>query len=191
MADSSRPLVQWSFLQVKKFKNSVAPTPCFLQSATQIGSKILFFGGCDSNGDASNQLLLYDTVSFLWTSPANSTDFQEHHPGGRYGHSATLVEMHPPKIMIYGGMQAGGTFEFAAPDSVEDEEADNPGSRHVMSVRRKGKKSALLEGTDEAVYFLTLNAEHWEWSKPITRGVEGNRKPPARAEHSACKTGHK
>ncbi len=91
------PLVQWSFLQYKKLqKSGVAPTPSFLQSTTQIGSKILMYGGCDHNGDGISQLLIYDTVSYQWSSPVDGKEFQEDHPGGRYGHSATLV-IHSPK----------------------------------------------------------------------------------------------
>ncbi len=103
-----RPLVQWSFLQFKKTgkKGSLAaPTPCFLHSATQIGSKLLVYGGCDYFGDALNQLYIYDTENFQWSAPADEeAAFQEDNAGCRYGHSAVLVEMHPPKIMIYGGM---------------------------------------------------------------------------------------
>lgn len=45
---SDLPLVQWSFLQFKKTVNKgSAPINCFLHSATQIGSKILIYGGCD------------------------------------------------------------------------------------------------------------------------------------------------
>lgn len=184
-----QPLVQWSFLQVRRFRNNTAPAPCFLHSATQIGSKILVYGGCDSNGDAISQLFLYDTNSFQWTSPADASSFQEDHPGARYGHSATLVEMHPPKIILYGGMQASDTFEFAAPDGVEEE--DPSGStfrRDFMSSRRKGKQSNAFEGTDEGVYILTLNADRWVWSKPLILSPK-NERPLPRAEHSACKTG--
>lgn len=105
-----RPLVQWSFFQFKSKKGSgkkelSAPSPCFLHSATQIGSKILIYGGCDYFGEALNQLFIYDTATFQWSAPSDAeSNFQEDHPGCRYGHSATLVEMHPPKIMIYGGM---------------------------------------------------------------------------------------
>mmetsp|Transcript_24814 Transcript_24814/g.41342 ORF Transcript_24814/g.41342 Transcript_24814/m.41342 type:complete len:601 (+) Transcript_24814:73-1875(+) len=187
---SDRPLVQWSFLQYKKGgKNTIAPIQSFLHSTTQIGSKLLVFGGCDYNGDAQSQLLIYDTTAFQWSSPGDATDYQEDHPGARYGHTATLVEMHPPKIMVYGGMIAGGTFEFDAPDGV-----DTPGpsefedmGRSLMAWRKKGQKS-VVEDSDENVYFLTLNAEHWTWSKPIVN-VEKSVKPPPRAEHSACKTG--
>lgn len=184
MADS-RPLVQWNFLQYKKSgKSSVAPSQCFLQSATQIGSKLLFYGGCDYYGEALDKLFLYDTTTFLWSSPEDATEFQEDHPGGRYGHVATLVEMHPPKIMVYGGFIGGGTFEFDAPDGMHE---DTSGSRSFMSWRRKGKKGQLNEETDDSVYFLTLNAEHWLWSKPLIHGNK-DAKPPSRAEHSACKT---
>jgi hypothetical protein len=39
--------------------------------------------------------------------------------------------------------------------------------------RRKGKEATnMMEEFDESVYFLTLNHDKWEWSKPI---VHGNR----------------
>jgi hypothetical protein len=186
-----KPLVQWSFLQYKKIKNSAAPVQCFLHSATQIGSKFLIFGGCDYNGEAQNQLLLYDTQTFQWSSPGDATDFQEDHPGARYGHSAVLVEMHPPKIMIYGGMLGGGTFEFDAPDGLMNENPagdEQSTGRSLMNWRRKGKQSSVIEDTDETVYFITLNADKWVWSKPLVHGGKDS-KPPGRAEHSACKTG--
>eukprot|EP00981_Chlorochromonas_danica_P014657 scaffold8522_cov157-Ochromonas_danica.AAC.1 len=183
-----RPLVQWSFLQYKRnTKTSSAPTACFLHSNTQIGSKLLVYGGCDYYGEALNQLLIYDTASFLWSSPKDAIEFQEDHPGGRYGHTATLVEMHPPKVMIYGGMTNSGTFEFDAPDSPEAH-GQSGIQRSFMTWRRKGKKSNLIEETDDAVYFLTLTADQWVWTKPLIHGSKET-KPPPRAEHSACKTG--
>lgn len=97
---SGLPLVQWQFLQMKKANKKNAPTPCFLQSCTQIGSKMLIYGGCNYNGDPISQLFIYDTVTYQWSSPTNATDFQEDHPGSRYGHTATLVEMHPPRILV-------------------------------------------------------------------------------------------
>ena len=99
-----RPLVQWSFLQFKKTnKSGASPIPCSLHSSTQIGSKILIFGGSDQYGEASSQLFLYDTVDYQWSTP-NDHSLQEDNPGARYGHSATLIEMHPPKVMVYGGV---------------------------------------------------------------------------------------
>jgi hypothetical protein len=185
---NDNPLVQWSFLQYKKTtKNSVSPVPCFLQSVTQIGSKLLYYGGCDYTGEALNQLLLYDTQAYLWSYPQNSAEMEEDHPGCRYGHTATLVEMHPPKIMVYGGFVGGGTYEFEQPDTVEDTDSSML-PRAFMSWRRKGKKSQIIEEVDETVYFLTLKAENWTFSKPLVRGNKES-KPAARAEHTACKTG--
>jgi hypothetical protein len=64
--------------------------------------------------------------------------------------------MHPPKVLIYGGMVNGGTFEFEAPDSMVDEASSpNHMERSFMSWRKSKKSKA--EETDEAVYFLTLN----------------------------------
>ncbi|RYH17592.1 hypothetical protein EON65_28400 [archaeon] len=181
------PLVQWSFLQYKRTnKSAAAPTACFLHSTTQIGSKIMVFGGSDFYGEGLNQLLIYDTASFLWSAPKDCIEFQEDHPGGRYGHTATLIEMHPPKVMIYGGMINGGTFEFDAPDTPDGTQTSN--QRSFMSWRKKGKKSLTMEDTDDSVYFLTLKADQWVWSKPLVHGGKQS-KPEARAEHSACKTG--
>jgi hypothetical protein len=185
---NDNPLVQWSFLQYKKTaKNTISPTPCFLQSVTQIGSKLLYFGGCDYAGEALNQLLLYDTANYLWSSPQNSADLEEDHPGCRYGHTATLIEMHPPKILVYGGFVGGGTYEFEEPDSIDDTESSSL-PRAFMSWRRKGQKSQLIEEVDDTVYFLTLNADKWNFTKPLVHGGKET-KPSARAEHSACKTG--
>jgi hypothetical protein len=183
-----RPLVQWTFFQYKKLKNGAAPVQCFLQSCTQIGSKFLIYGGCNYNGEPVNQLLLYDTATYQWSSPGDATEFQEDHPGPRYGHSAVLVELHPPKLMVYGGMIGGGTFEFDEPDSMDGTETSSASQRSFMNKRRKGKQSHASEDTDEAVYFLTLNADSWTWSKPLVHGGKDSR-PPGRAEHSACKTG--
>jgi hypothetical protein len=190
--------VQWSFLQYKKLGKSAAPTKCFLHSATQIGSKFLIYGGCDYNGVAQGQLLLYDTATFQWASPSDATTFQEDHPGARYGHSAVLVELHPPKIMVYGGMLDGGTYEFEEPDGISELDGGQGGmggngamsrmERLSMSWRKKGKQ-AVCEETDENVYFLTLNAEHWVWGKPLVNADGKGTKPAPRTEHSACKTG--
>lgn len=189
--NTERPLVQWSFLQFKKTNNKgVAPANCFLHSATQIGSKILIYGGCDYYGDALNQLFLYDTATYTWSAPKDGSEFQEDHPGCRYGHTATLVEMHPPRIMIYGGITNTGTFEFDAPDGLDAADMHSPDimERTFMTWRRKGRKSeSLVEESDESVYFLSLKAEEWIWSKPLIHGLRST-KPPARCEHTACKT---
>lgn len=167
------------------------PTKCFLHSATQIGSKILIYGGCDYYGEAQNQLFIYDTLNFQWSSPGDESQFQEDHPGKRYGHSAVLIEMHPPKIMVYGGMIDSGTYEFDSSDvgGVEENNDHNGAGieRSFMSWRKKGKKANLIEESDEAVYFLSLNADNWVWKKPLLSGTRALR-PPSRAEHSACKT---
>ena len=103
--------------------------------------------------------------------------------GGRYGHSATLIEMHPPKLIVYGGMINGGTFEFDEPDTVgavtsEDDAGDNPNSkisgfagieRSFMASRRKGKKNNSSEETDDAIYFLTLLSHNWIWRLVCTQ----------------------
>ena len=105
------PIVQWSFLQYKKLnRKTSAPIAVASQTFTQIGTKLLAYGGCDYNGEPSSQLYLYDTISYEWSVPDNATEFQESNPNARYGHSSTVIEMHPPKIMIFGGM-VGGKFE--------------------------------------------------------------------------------
>eukprot|EP01041_Mallomonas_annulata_P000981 gene982-1919_t len=184
-----RAALQWSFLQLKRIQKTSFPAPCFLQSGTQIGSKILIYGGCDYNGDALGQLFIFDTIKLDWSVPGDGSVFQEDHPGSRYGHSATLIDMHPPKIMIFGGMVGRtNTFEFESPDSVECS-GDNPMSRMqrpFMNWRRKGKNTTGEE-VDDSVYLLEMSAEKWRWTKPITQGGRTQR-PPPRAEHSACKT---
>lgn len=90
--------------------------------------------------------------------------------------------------MIYGGMVGGGTFEFDAPDGMDEANQKDVIERTFMSWRRKGKKGNTFEETDDAVYFLTLNSDKWVWSKPLVHGSKES-KPMARAEHSACKTG--
>jgi Ras-related protein Rab-1A len=187
---SDLPLVQWSFLQFKKTANKGStPVNCFLHSATQIGSKILIYGGCDYYGDGQSQLFLYDTATYTWSQPSFNSEFQEDNAGARYGHTATLIEMHPPKIMIYGGVNGNGTFEFDAPDGVDGfDKSPDVMERTFMKWRRKGRRNESVEESDDAVYFLTLKSEEWVWSKPIVHGNRSN-KPPARCEHSVCKTG--
>lgn len=130
--ENDRPLVQWSFLQFKKTsKNAPAPIPSFLHSATQIGTKILIYGGCDYYGDPQKQLFLYDTSTYQWSAPSNSSDYQEDDAGPRYGHTATLIEMHPPKIIVYGGI-SGGTFEFDEPNTLDDTEKPDTVDRNFM-----------------------------------------------------------
>jgi hypothetical protein len=121
------------------------------------------------------------------------------------------MQMHPPKIMVWGGIVDGGTFEFDAPDSAIDAvsvacpnrmcsiraelsfvnvsmQQDSPRKAKTGGVssmlkwnRRKGKEATnMMEEFDESVYFLTLNHDKWEWSKPI---VHGNR---AVTMHAVC-----
>ena len=79
-------LVQWNFLQLKKSNKKSTPVPCFLQSSTQIGSKILIYGGCNYHGDPLNQLFLYDTITYQWNLPNHITEYHDDSPGIRYGH---------------------------------------------------------------------------------------------------------
>jgi hypothetical protein len=137
-------------MQVKKANKKSSPVPCFLHSCTQIGSKILVYGGCNSNIEPISQVFVYDTQQFVWTSPSDSCDYQEDHPGMRYGHTATVIDMHPPRILVYGGMVAQNTFEFEAPDGI-DSVSSSALSRSFMSRRRKGKSKNIIEEVDDAV----------------------------------------
>lgn len=143
-------------------------------------------------GEAQSQLLIYDTTNFQWSSPSDVSNFQEDHPGKRYGHSSVLVQMHPPKLFLYGGVVGGGTFEFDAPDGVDAAEHEVQSSSIIQRTLapniRKGKKSVTIEDTDDSVYFLTLNADRWLWSKPLIHGSKQS-KPAPRTEHTCCKTG--
>ena len=68
------------------------------------------------------------------------------HPGARYGHSANVVEMHPPRILVYGGMIESNTYEF---DDVSDN--NNFRQRTFLSKRKKGKSKAHQEEPDNGV----------------------------------------
>ena len=71
------------------------------------------------------------------------------HPGARYGHSANVVEMHPPRILVYGGMIESNTYEF---DDVSDN--NNFRQRTFLSKRKKGKNKAHQEEPDNGVSML-------------------------------------
>lgn len=186
-SNTELPIVQWNFLQFKAKKGgNTCPQPCFLHSFTQIGGKLLLFGGANDEGDAKDQIFLYDPSTHTWSVPSDSNNWQEDHPGPRYGHTATLIENHPPKILIFGGMLGGGgTFEFDIPQSqtIDDEE---PISRPFMFFRRKGKKSNLIEEFDDNVYFLTISSDSWTWTKPLILSSKNSR-PLPRGEHSMVK----
>jgi small GTP-binding protein len=195
------PEVQWSFLQYRRQSSKVAaPTKAFLCSTTQIGSKLLVYGGCNFDGKALSQLFLYDTSAYFWNSAKDDREFQEDHPGPRYGHSATLVDMHPPRLMIFGGIVGGGTFEFEAPNGLlddasgssrGDEDTQDSLGRSLMSSRRGGKgtqRQTFDEETDDRVYFLELQTDKWVWKKPMIHGDKRDR-PDRRTEHSASKIG--
>lgn len=185
-----RPPTKWTYLQYKKGINkSNVPIDCFLHSATRIGSKILYYGGVNIYGEPLNQLFLYDTTRLSWIPPTEPFLHQEGFPGARYGHSSTLIAMHPPKVLIWGGSTNGGTFEFDIPDSV-DNEGSHPTitANPFMSVRRQGRKNKFIEETDENIYFLELNDSTWLWSKPTLTSKQSP-KPLPRNEHSMCKIG--
>lgn len=107
----------------------------------------------------------------------------------RYGHSATLVEMHPPKIMIYGGLNGSNTFEFESPISAGPSllDQDIMERSSMISRRRQGRRNTTIEEPDDSIYFLSLQSDRWIWNKPLIHGTAGD-KPAGRCEHSACKT---
>jgi len=201
-------LVTWSFLQYQK-SSSLAPAQCFLHSMTQIGSKLLLFGGCNYAGDAVKNMFIFDTKTYQWSTLKTSDNVDlESDPGMRFGHAAVLIEMHPPKIMVYGGMVGGSAFSFEGDDTtlemhvekadhyvpdaerdfgkdVEDKALPAGQQRSTMQARRKGQKN--VEEFDDAVYFLTLNNGYWEWSKPIVRSKVGSLRPMGRTEHTMTK----
>lgn len=101
-------------VQVPKRRKPQAPAPraCFLHSATRVGSKIVVVGGSDYYGSAIDQLLVYDTDTFAWSRPPTSSSSGSEF-GAKYGHSATLIDMHPPRLMFFGGMATtAGVFTF-------------------------------------------------------------------------------
>ncbi len=115
---------------------------------------MLIYGGCDSFGTPLSQVFLFDTLTFQWSGPNESASFIDEHPGARYGHSATLVDMHPPRIMVYGGMVGAKTYEFDAPDSMDSPMGRGDGGMGItyMNNRRKGRsKTGGTEEPDESV----------------------------------------
>ena len=175
---------QWAFLNYKGKKTEKSPAPVFLHTATQIGAKFLVFGGCNGDGEAEGSLSLYDSNTFLWHSaPVDATSFQEDYPGPRYGHSSCLVDNHPPRVMIYGGLVGGDAFEFDAPNGLmEDGSGGKFGGGPPSPVgksswlsrtsnrKRKGVKSKEDVGAqdfDDRVYFVELHKEKWIWTKPL------------------------
>lgn len=119
---------------------------------------MLIYGGCDAFGAPLSQVFLFDTKTYQWSGPGDASSFEEDHPGARSGHTATLVDMHPPRILIYGGMVGSKTYEFEAPDSIVDsptgreDEGGMSSAMTWMTNRRKGKKSnGCFEEPDEAV----------------------------------------
>jgi len=149
---------------------------------------MLIYGGSDYFGDALRQLFIFDTINYEWSIPGDASAFQEDHPGARYGHTATIIGMHPPRILVYGGMVGRtNTYEFETPDGVDNQHHTSAIERPFMNWRRKGKNVGLGEEADDSVYFLDMAADKWVWSKPLTHGGRASR-PQPRAEHSACKT---
>ena len=151
----------------------------------------------------------YDTKTYGWSALkiSDTSEFSAN-PGKRYGHSAVVVEMHPLKIMFYGGLVSAASFNFDDEDNMleqdieqekvasaeyDDEDSDNVtqpvGQKRVTQMwRKKGKKNDDTEEFDEHVYFLTLNKTAWEWTKPVVKTQISNKeRPSARTEHSVAK----
>ncbi len=107
---------------------------------------MLIYGGCDLHGTALNQLFLFDTQAYQWSSPSDSTSLSDDHAGARYGHTSTLVDMHPP------------TYEFDAPDGVDSPDNESILSELAfLSSRRKGKNVAAgCEEPDDSVRYYVL-----------------------------------
>ena len=196
---------QWVYLNYKGKKTEQSPSPVFLHSCTQIGGKFVVFGGCNGNGEAEGSLLLYDSSSFLWHSaPMDADSFQEDFPGPRYGHSACLVDNHPPRLMVYGGLVGGDAYEFDAPNGLDgQQEADNSGGQGMYggisgandtsssdsagprpswfrrrNTKKKGNKSkeeVSPQDFDDRVYFLELQKDKWVWSKPLVLDINKNK----------------
>ena len=207
---SGRSLGSWEFLQYEKSKTT-APISCFLHTMSRIGTKLLLYGGCDQGGNAQKNLFVFDSKSFQWSTLKLSPDTNiDEDPTLRYGHAAVLVEMHPPKIMIYGGLVYGTSFDFDSEDTMldmnvdkdiisqvasEDDDAEGENNKALpvgmkrisMQRRRKGQKSNASEEFDDAIYFLTLKGQTWQWSKPIVRSKVGILRPMARSEHAITK----
>ena len=94
----------------------------------------------------------------------------------RYGHSATLVDMHPPRIVVFGGMVGGNTYSF--------EGGRGGNSRHTRKKSLTRGQQNLQEEPDNGVYVLECMKETWTWSKPL---IKGKKRPLARSEHTATK----
>jgi hypothetical protein len=180
----SNKQIQWSFLQYKNSGKGEAPSDCHMHSSTQIGTKILFFGGANSNGEPLNKLYIYDSTKSVWSKPSEESN-SDQHPGPRYGHTATLLGIHPPKIFIWGGMTSVGTYEFDEPEDMEDSRSSSIIDSFVKT-RKKGKKASTNLENDDSVYFLELNGASWSWTRPIVNGSKLSR-PAPRTDHSACK----
>ena len=118
MARSMRSAVRTTPTQVPKRRKpqTAAPRACFLHSATRVGSKIVVVGGSDYYGSAIDQLFVYDTDTFSWSRPPTMTSSGSSSAsefGAKYGHSSTLIDMHPPRLMFFGGMATtAGVFTF-------------------------------------------------------------------------------
>lgn len=206
-------IVQWQFLTSKRKSLmsrtvELGPVPSFNSSWTPIGSRLLLYGGCDYDGEPLEQVFLYDTKAYQWISPEGvlgENSYEDASPGKRYGHCCVLVEMHPPRLMLYGGMvKSESTYdesEFDAPDTLGDSFSSNDGAdlqgldgvfehglmgwRNKWSTRKAKNSNFGAEELDGSLYFLTLAQNgSWSWSKPL---INSKIRPPSRTDFSIVK----
>ena len=190
---SSPEEVQWTFLQYDKkggifSKKNKAPRPaeCFLHTQIRIGSSLLSFGGTNNKGEQLSSLFLYDTDKYCFYTPIDDADFQEDHPQNRSGHSMVLIDHHPPRLVVWGGVTGGDAYQFGTLDSGMYD-VGLSGSKGRSKVGKANDSLTSSEDFDDRIYFLELRSEHWEWSKPLITTALKDR-PDARTDHTCVKT---
>lgn len=99
--------MHWSVFQAS---GAVKPDPRGYHTATQVGNKIIFFGGSDTQACFSDMLIL-DTDTRTWSKKR----FQD--TKCRYAHTATLVG---PWLLIFGGCDGGDYVSDLACLNLED-----------------------------------------------------------------------
>ena len=199
MGDHEAAVLQWERSEFPHDgTDRCTPEPSFLHSATQVGGKFVTYGGCSHAGDALSQLLVFDCDTKEWTAPAERIGVQGDEPAPRYGHSATLVSMTPPQMLVFGGMQgqSGADFEQGPTGSGgAGGQTKGPHSRARMWVEGgAGGGGAAAGGSvqpeepSNEVFLLetTADSSGWSWSKPFVRS---QLRPRARSEHTATKVG--
>ena len=206
-------IVQWQFLATKRKSfisaNLELPVPSFGSSFTPIGSRLLVIGGCDWDGEPLDQLFLYDTKAYEWIGVrvVGEKNYENSSPGKRWGHCCILVEMHPPRLALWGGMvKSDSTYdesEFDAPDTLGDSFSSNDGAdvmqglegvfehglmrwrRNKWSTRKTKNSNSGAEELDGSIYFLTMAQNgSWSWSKPL---INSKIRPPSRTDFSMVK----